>query len=269
MMHFSYIKPSVLLAPYIKYYWVLESEKSDGAVCERVIPTGFIEWMFHYKNTFVIKGSKDQIQQPRSLVSGINSNYSDVTTCGESGVITVTFYPHGAAHFMKFPLSDIENTSIDLCDIYKSKVKDVEQQICHSNSLAERVGIIEQFLLSCFRPVACYDELLVKKGVAMINECRGQISAAKLSENLRCTSRSLERKFSILLGKSPKQFIRIVRFQKIIERFSKAGNINFAQVAYENGYFDQAHFIKDFKDLSGYTPGEFVALGPCHADYFE
>jgi AraC-like DNA-binding protein len=40
-------------------------------------------------------------------------------------------------------------------------------------------------------------------------------------------------------------------------------------LAYENGYFDQAHFIKDFKSLSGYSPKEFLALGPCRADYFE
>lgn len=268
-MHFRYIQPSVLLAPYIKHYWILESDATDGEVCERVIPTGFIEWMFHYKNTFVMKGSKQPVKQPRSLVSGINSNYTDIATCGESGVVSVTFYPHGAAHFMRFPLSEIEDSSIDLCDIYQSKVKEVEQQICLANSLAERIGIIEGFLLNCFRPIDKYDEMLVKKGVAIINQSKGQINAAKLSESLLYTSRSLERKFSVLLGKSPKQFIRIVRFQKIIEHFSKAGNINLAQIACENGYFDQAHFIKDFKDLSGYTPGEFLALGPCHADYFE
>jgi AraC-like DNA-binding protein len=76
-------------------------------------------------------------------------------------------------------------------------------------------------------------------------------------------------KFSSYLGKTPKQFIRIVRFQSVIQNLSCAGPKDLTRFTYDNGYFDQAHFIKDFKNLSGYTPKEFLALGPCHADYFE
>jgi AraC-like DNA-binding protein len=70
------------------------------------------------------------------------------------------------------------------------------------------------------------------------------------------------------MGKSPKQFIRIVRFQEVLRRLSLGDNSYLTEYAYNNGYFDQSHFIKDFKSLSGYTPKEFVALGDCHSDYF-
>lgn len=268
-MHFQFVKPSGFLCQYIKHYWILEAEDSDGEVCERVIPTGNIELMFHYKKTFVIKTAGQTSKQPRSLVSGISSNFSDVTTCGESGVIAVTFYPHGASHFLSFPLSEIENASIDLSDVFNSKVKEVEEQVCTVNSLVERIGIIERFLLKCFKPVNNNDLLLIKKGVALINQSKGQINASELSVKLLYTNKSLERKFSALLGKTPKQFIRIVRFQGVIQSFSNQRNKYLTQLAYENGYFDQAHFVKDFKALSGYTPKEFFALGPCQADYFE
>lgn len=211
-MHFQYIKPSGFLAQYVKHYWILEADNSDGEVCERVIPTGNIEWMFHYRNTFVIKSSEQIVKQPRSLVSGISSNFSDIATRGESGVVTVTFYPHGASNFLNFPLSEIENASVDLSDIFNTKVKEVEEQICAVNSLAERIGFIERFLLQCFKPINNKDLLLIKKGVALINQSKGQINASALSEKLFYTNKSLERKFSILLGKTPKQFIRIVRF---------------------------------------------------------
>jgi AraC-like DNA-binding protein len=268
-MRFQFIKPTGFLAQYIRHYWILEAEDSDGEICERVIPTGNIQWMFHYKKTFVIKNSGKLVKQPRSLVSGISSNFSDVATCGESGVIAVTFYPHGASHFLNFPLSEIENASIDLEDIFNTKVKPIEEQICTVNTLAERIGIIERFLLNCFKPINNNDFLLIKKGVALINQRKGQINASELAGMLLYTNKSLERKFSALLGKTPKQFIRIVRFQRIIQSFSIPGNKHLTQLAYENGYFDQAHFVKDFKSLSGYTPKEFIALGPCQADYFE
>ena len=240
-MRFQYIKPTGLLARYIRHYWVLETDDSEGEICERVIPTGNVEWMFHYRKTFVVK-DKVPVYQPQSMVSGINSNFFDVATRGESGVIAVTFYPYGSANFLRFPLSEIENSSINLEDIFNTTGKETEEQICLAHSQAERIAIIEKFLLRCFNPVKNNDLL---------------------------TNKSLERKFYALLGKTPKQFIRIVRFQRVIQNLSRPGDKYLTRMAYENGYFDQAHFVKDFKSLSGYTPKEFLALGSCNADYFE
>lgn len=268
-MHFQFVKPSAFLSQYIRHYWILEAEDSDGEVCERILPTGNIELMFHYKKTFVVKSLERVTKQPRSFVSGISSNFSDVTTCGESGVIAVTFYPHGASHFLSFPLSEIENSSVGLENIFNTKIKHIEEQICTANSLVERIEIIERFLRKCFNPINNNDLLLIKKSVVLINQSKGQINASELSGKLFYTSKSLERKFSALLGKTPKQFIRIVRFQGVIQDFSNSRNKQLTQLAYENGYFDQAHFVKDFKALSGYTPKEFFALGPCHSDYFK
>lgn len=268
-MNFQYIKPSKFLSQYIKHYWVLEADDSEGEVCERVIPTGIIEWMFHYGNTFVVRNSEEEKLQPRSFVSGINSNYTDVFTRGESGVIAVTFYPHGASHFLPFPLSEIENVSIDLGDIFNAAIMDIEDEISAANSVMERIGIIERFLLSRFQPIKNNDLLLIKESIKLINQSKGQIFASDLSKRLFLTNKSLERKFSTFLGKSPKQYIRIVRFQSTIESLSNINNRQLTEFAYENGYFDQSHFIRDFKTLSGYTPKEFLSLGPCHADYFQ
>ncbi len=267
-MHFQFIKPSDFLAPYIKQYWVLEAADSDDEVCERVIPTGNIEWMFHFRKPFVVKNNSLKVPQPQSLASGISSNYFDVSTQGEAGVIAVTFYPCAASHFLRFPLSEIEDSSVNLLDIYNRPMKEVEEQLGSSFLLEERIRFIENFLIKCFKPSKDNDLLLLKKGIALINQSKGQIKASDLSKSLLLTNKSLERKFSQYLGKTPKQFIRIVRFQGIIQHFSNSGNKPLTQLSYDNGYFDQAHFIKDFKSLSGYSPGEFFALGPCRADYF-
>jgi AraC-like DNA-binding protein len=268
-MHFQYIKPSPVLSQYIKHYWVLEASASEGEVCERVIPTGNIEMMFHYRKPFVCKlDGVNGTKQPRSLISGMSSFFSDVATNGDSGVVAVTFLPLGACHFLPFPMLEIENMHVGLNDIFSSQIREIEERICLGKTLDERIKTIELFLTSKLKPEKANGALLIKEGISLINLSKGTIQTETLSKKLYTTPKTLERKFMSLLGKSPKQFSKIVRFQSIIQDFKNSPFKSLTETAYEFGYFDQAHFIKDFKNLSGYTPKEFLSLGPCNADYF-
>lgn len=268
-MHFLYIKPSGVLSQFIRHYWVLEADASEGEVCERIIPTGNIELMFHYGDPFVVnKHSKEERAQPRTFISGISSNYADIYTHGTCGLITVTFLPYGACNFFRFPLNQIENNIVDLDDIYKEPVRLIEEQISATTTISERIAIVEDFLLRQFTPVYNRELSIIQKGISLVNESRGQITAKDLADKLALSPKSLERKFAALLGKTPKQFLRIVRFQEVIRRFSQKDYSPLTDYAYTNGYFDQAHFIKDFKALSGYTPREFLLKCPGCSDYF-
>ncbi|NLL13700.1 MAG: AraC family transcriptional regulator [Fibrobacter sp.] len=266
-MNFKYIRPSGILAEYVNYYWVLESDASEGQIWERVVPITNIELMFHYKCPFICQNKNEtKFPQPRSFISGIKSDYTDVATSGDSGVITVYFYPFGACNFFRFPLQEIENTITNLHEIQSTGIAQVEEQLYLSRTLDERISIIEQYLLDCFRPVSFDDLKLIKEGLNLINQSKGQIDISSLSRDLCLTEKSLLRKFSSIIGKAPKQYSRIVRFQQIIRSLSVYGSRNLTQIAIDNGYFDQAHFIRDFKALSGYTPKEFLLHYPCNSD---
>jgi len=241
----------------------MESDASEGNVCERVIPTENVQIMFHYKTPFVVYHPDNTItHQPQTIISGLTNSFSDVSTFGDAGVIFVAFQPAGACHFFNFPLSEIENQSIDLSDIFFKEIKQVEEKLYSKNTLAERVNLIESFLLKRFSQVPYYDESLIRTGVQLIKQNKGQISALALSDKLSVSSKSLERKFSEYLGKTPKQFIKLIRFQETLYDISSNKNINLTEYAYRNGYFDQSHFIRDFKLFSGYTPKEFIAKYP-------
>lgn len=267
-MRFQIINPTGELAQFIKYYWVMEKSSLEGDVCERVIPTGNIELMFHYKNTFKTKRSDNTtFIQENTFISGISSSYADVTTNGETGMICVTFNPFGACNFFNFPLFEIEDQKISLDCIIGSKTKEVYEQICEAQSINKKISVIEHFLQSNFRETVKSDALIIKTGIELINKSKGQINSTTLSEKMSVTSKNLERKFSAMVGKTPKQFMKIVRFQNILNSYSRNNGRSFTQMAYENGYFDQAHFIKDFKSFSGLSPKEYFKNHQCQQNY--
>lgn len=262
-MNFQIVQPSGFLKNYIKNYCFMESDIYEVDIMERVIPAENIQLMFHYKNPFVVFHSNDSIvKQPRSIISGLSDNYSDVSTNGETGVVFISFHTTGACHFFKFPLSEIENQSVDLTDIFNSEIRRIEELLYLKNTMKEKVAVIEDFLIRSYSPIPSYDGLLIQKGVEIVKNCKGQTNAKYLSDCLFTTPKTLERKFSKYLGKTTKQVIKLIRFQEILQDLSVNKNVSLTEYAYRNGYFDQSHFIKDFKTYSGYTPKDFLVKYP-------
>lgn len=241
----------------------MESDIYDADVMERVIPTENIQLMFHYKNPFVVFHPNDSvIKQPRSIISGLSDNYSDVSTAGETGVVFISFQPTGACHFFNFPLSEIENLSVDLTDIFNSEIRQIEELLYLKDTIREKVTVIENFLIRRYSPIPSHDGLLIQKGVEIVKNCKGQTNAKYLSDYLYTSPKTLERKFAKYLGKTTKQLIKLIRFQEVLHDFSCVNELSLTEHAYKNGYFDQSHFIHDFKSYTGYTPKEFNTKYP-------
>lgn len=262
-MQFRFIQPHKTLQNYVKHYCFMESEACEADVSERVIPTESIQLMFHYRQPFVVL-EKNRIvsHQPRSIISGLSNTFSDVSTYGYTGVVFVAFQPAGACMFFRFPLSEIENQSVDMKEFFNKEISEVEEQLFLFNNFEERATIIDLFLLNKMEEVKSHDFLLIRESMRLIKQSHGQTDSYKLSSALYTTQKNLERKFSSLIGKTPKQFIKIIRFQSVIDDISTRRNINLTELAYRNGYADQSHFIRDFKAFSGFTPKEFISRYP-------
>ncbi|HPS13730.1 MAG TPA: helix-turn-helix domain-containing protein [Prolixibacteraceae bacterium] len=257
-MYFKFIRPGGFLSQYINHYWVMEIDASEGNIRERIIPKGSVELMFHYKKPFVVTHSDNHTTiQPTSILSGISNSYSDVSTRGNSGVIAVSFNAWSACCFFGFPLSKVENDSVHLCDVFSNEIKFVEEQIGEAKNLETRIAIIEKFLYARFTPVPTNDYRLIRECILQIKSNEEIQHAHHLSENFDISPRKLERKFSAYVGISPKQFIRIERFKKTILAMSTSEITSLTGCAYDNGYFDQSNFIKEFKTFTGYTPSEY------------
>ncbi|HEX2970465.1 MAG TPA: helix-turn-helix domain-containing protein [Bacteroidales bacterium] len=262
-MRFQFFQPSGFLKNYIRNYCIMESDAHEPDVMERVIPIDGIQVMFHFKEPFAeYRSAGEYIRQPRSIISGLSNTYTDVTTYGEAGVIFVRFNSAGACNFFRFPLAELENRSIDLSDVLNKDIRRVEDLLCTKHSYPEKIKVVENFLFSRFSPVPHYDFILMQQAIDLIKNKKGKLDTSILTTKLFVSGKTLERKFSWYLGKTPGQFIRIIRFRETLADITLNKSRNLTGCAYGNGYFDQSHFIRDFKLFTGYTPGEFMRKYP-------
>jgi AraC-like DNA-binding protein len=137
--------------------------------------------------------------------------------------------------------------------IRRQQLDDIAEQLAGADSNQACIDMIQCFLLKMMRQQAKPD-LLIQEAVRNIRHAGGNLRIKELLQELHISQDAFEKRFRKTTGASPKQFASIVRLRGLIGR---ADTSSLTDLAYEAGYFDQAHFIKDFKSFTGKTPGEF------------
>ncbi len=168
--------------------------------------------------------------------------------------ILVKFKPCEAALFFKEPLQNFSEVSISLYDFLpRQVVLGVEEQLTKDSNNLQKISTIENFLLSLFSNNRSNN--LIRTAVQKIVLSNGTIKIKALASILNISLDAFEKQFRKIAGTSPKQVSSIVRLPSLIN--TKYNNRSLAEIAYDYGYFDQSHFIKDFKMFTGKTPLDY------------
>jgi len=109
----------------------------------------------------------------------------------------------------------------------------------------------------------------INHAINIISQARGKISIENLASETCLSRKQFERKFSELIGITPKQYLKTIRLQYSLFLKSRKRKLNITDLAYEVGYYDQAHFINDFKSQTGYTPKQYFDNNSAYSDFFE
>mgnify|MGYP005923662559 CR=1 FL=1 len=129
------------------------------------------------------------------------------------------------------------------------------------------IRLIEEFLLSRLYAFPEYNLKRVSTVLEAVN-LHPHIRTVQLADVACLSNKQFGRVFAEYVGATPKEFLRIVRIQRALYTLQCQPGISFAQLAYECGFFDQSHMIKEFKFFSGYTPAEYLAVCAPYSDYF-
>lgn len=210
--------------------------------------------------------------QSEFTVSGQVNYPSHLYADGNVEMIVVVFQPYTLKAFLNLPISLLQNQEVSGYDLESKYLKQLATQIfdCENTNLC--ISLIEQWLLSQIADVLTSKTAYnIKRITAAIKQLFA-ISATPVTElaSVACLSKKqFERLFNELVGVNPKEYARIVRFQKSLKLLQHCSeDANQAQLAYQCGYADQSHFIREFKQFSGYTPLSLLNVCKPYSDLF-
>lgn len=252
-MRLTTFQPSALLQNEVECYIIVENET---VLPYNVLPDTALVLGFQYKGRLSLIRDNHSITLSPSGITGLQNNFRVFKNIEPTGSILVRFKPGGAAALFALPIHELFEQSIPLNAIINAhQIRLVEEQICEVQSDGERIGIIENFLFSIRRKFDT--DPLVSAAIQFIKESAGNIRIGDLTKLLNTSTSPLEKRFRSIVGCSPKKYAAIVRFRRLMEN-DNTGIIP-SERAYDAGYFDQAHFIKDFKRFTGQTPEHFFS----------
>ncbi|OMP77391.1 helix-turn-helix transcriptional regulator [[Flexibacter] sp. ATCC 35208] len=245
------------LDPMIQCYWTLEGPAGSFPQKQTIVPDGCMEMIFHYGDLYQqYLEDGNIILQPRCFVIGQLTRPLEIVATGKTGIFSVRFHPDGFSPFTHLPLSEMENSAIPLERLFGNDGKNVELAILNAPGVSERIKEVEQFLTNRLATAETIDHI-TRSLIEAIWHSNGQLSVTALSRQSQIKSRRLERRFLSDVGMSPKQLSRVIRLNNIFKKLISGKETSLTALAYEGNYFDQSHFIKEFKQLTGYTPKQY------------
>lgn len=257
-MKYHTYTPASYLSNFIKCFWSLHSPSAKALECQTIVPDGCIEMIFHFGDPYRQYISKEKsLIQPKYFVIGQLTKPLVIQPTGKTDIFAIRFRCEGFSPFLKsHTFKDLENTATPLNAIYGNEGSILIANMLRSYSIQHRMVTVSSFLGKMLSEDSPSDRV-IKDTVESILNLKGSSSIHELSQNHNIHRRQLERKFSEKIGLSPKYLSKIVRLHAAINLLLDGNNWNLTTVAYKVGYYDQAHFVKDFKMFTGYSPKEF------------
>jgi len=243
--------PSPALKPFVRRFMFVESESGETS---SILPDTSLILGFRFKGSGLQLSKYGDLDLPKAAVVGLRDNARKLLHAEGVATALVSFTATGAASFLREPLHNLFNESAPLDALSSvSTVEDIWDRLAGSSDDAHRAGILEDFLLTQLNGLD--PDPAVLEALAEIKASKGLVRIEELAR-ITCLSQSaLERRFRRAVGSSPKKFASIVRLRHVIDQQAKGFNLG--DIAQEAGYYDQSHFVKDFKAFTGTSPESF------------
>ena len=238
-----YVLPHILLRPYISCYtFTFPQVMSDNYT---ILPTASARFILSVANGHIHSG-----------LVGVNTKIVHTGNVNKMDLLVLIEFHSGCLYpFINIPQSEFLDASFDLYDIDKPLAYELETELVISESIEALIHVFNSIFIS---KLTCLQN--IKLITAIKNEIRihnGNISLNDISTTFHYSEKHIRRMFTKHIGVSPKLFSRIVRINHVLHLLQD-GNANLTDIATQAGYFDQSHFIHDFKHICGSTPQQYI-----------
>jgi len=252
-MDITRFSPNHRLDPYIREYIIIES---DTDLSNSMIPDTSMAMAIRFKGSTAFTTAAGIDMLPSGVISGLRNEARTVRYSKGTGNLIVVFKEGGVAAFCAQPAHELFNQSIAADNIFTApSIRDLTEKISEAPSHTIRIKQLERFLESSLQDAPA--DLLITQAVEVMQKQKGIIRVKELAASLYISQDPFEKKFRARIGCSPKKFAAIIRIRNLINNFSTYGSLT--EATYEAGFYDQSHFIKEFRQFTGKSPREFFA----------
>lgn len=260
-MRLQHIEPNPVLKGLISKMWLFESSGSiPNEDMKMIVPDGMLKLTIPFKNGVSGRNKEMFRLSKESSITLIGMQdipaIIDLEYDAPSGNIGIEFSPAGAYRFFQLRQSELKNRIFLLEEVLGKPAKEIQEIIANTQSINAKIQIIQIYLIKLLSKSE--SDRILDFCIQLIKNSKGLVTVTELEKRTGYSSRWLYEKFIEKVGLSPKNFSSIIRFQQVYEKWIKNPQPDFYKDEIYNYFYDQSHFIKEFKRFTGLSPLKFV-----------
>jgi AraC-like DNA-binding protein len=242
------------LAPFVDFLWQSAGyAPAHGA--ERILPTGQMGLVLDVSGVGNTPG----------VISGARACSFILDTSKPLSLLGVSFKAGGGYPFVGLPAGELKDLAVPLDALWGSRAEQLRTELLETRTAAHRFRILEEYLIRRLA-LAPPRSPLVQFAIRAF-QSSNDVSVGQVVERTGSSARRIIAEFRGQVGLTPKAFCRLTRFRSVIRRVAAATGVDWSDVALSCGYYDQAHFIHEFREFAGVTPSSYLRCRTASANH--
>lgn len=259
--------PGPPLSEFVELIWLYEGYTAPHSCAfERLMPSGTMSLVINLQEDRSPIYHPERLEEIGStrgiLLAGTYSEFAVIDTAEQWATLGVHFRPGGAFPFFGLPAGELQDVTLSLEDLWGPVANGLRERILEAATPEARFGIMEEALLARARGLSRHPAIAFA-----LRELRRSRTVGSVLDQVGYSQRHFIQLFRQEVGLTPKLYGRIQRFQQVLRRVQPMARVDWSEIALGNGYFDQAHLIRDFRAFSGFTPSEYLARRRSHFNH--
>lgn len=249
-------EPSPPYKPYIIYYKYIES---DITGILKAIPIKDVELYFNFTHINVFCRGYYDVDNPRIHLVGLQhldqNGYTHMYGTDRNGGFVVVFKPQGFYQLFGIKISDFTKYALDGNYLFKDEIYLLHEQLQSFYNVNDMKILFENYI-SKYLKQSVHQSCLINEIISYMGKSAGMIRVTQICKIFNIGTRSLQRLFKDEIGLSTIELLQILRINKAIRLLNSEKDFDLSEISYLCGYYDQSHFIKDIRKITGTTPGQ-------------
>jgi len=262
-MKVSFTQPEQQLSPYVALIWVFESRSGVPLADSRIIvPDGRAKIIVPYRNSLCAAVSHRLLnaQEHHIFLVGIQSNPTTIaSTATDTGTIGVELTPKGLYHLFKLSMHEITNRMVSFEELFGPPGARLQTLVGDAEDPQQKIALLQTALTHLLQQND-KEYALLDHTLDLLAQTHGMMPVQELAAHTGYTRRYLDRLFQEHVGVSPKSLASILRFQEVYQGWMQHQSPTFFSNHWPAYYYDQSHFIKEFKRFTGFTPQHYAGI---------